>query len=96
MTAAIENSSADFSVARHDMLNVLQALKLQYDLTMEAAEKCKSLEVSDHVECLSCLDRALSSARTMEKLVKRYTTLLNDMRDLACHKRDADSGSVQE
>jgi hypothetical protein len=86
MTAGAENRSADFSQARHDMINVLQALKLQYDLAMEAADKCRSLEVNNQVECLDCLDRALSSARVMEELVKRYTKLLSDMKELACKK----------
>jgi hypothetical protein len=89
MTADKGNRPADFNVVRHDMLNVLQALKLQYDLAMEAADKCKSLEVGDKIECLSCLDRALSSARRMEDLAKRYTRLLREMRDIACGKSDA-------
>ena len=89
MNAETENRPTDFDIARHDMLNVLQALKLQYDLAMEAAEKCESLDVAYHVECLTCIDRALSAARIMEELAKRYTLLLRDMRDLASGKNVA-------
>jgi hypothetical protein len=89
MTADREKRPDDFNIARHDMLNVLQALKLQYDLAMDAAEKCKTADGDIHVECLTCIDRALSSARIMEELAKRYTRLLGDMRDLACDKNAA-------
>lgn len=88
------NLPADFNIARHDMLNVLQALKLQYDLAIEAADKCKSLDVQDQVDCLSCLDRALSSAQRMEELAKRYTRLLREMRDIACGKSGA--GTIEK
>ncbi len=84
MAADTGNQWDNFYMARHDMINVLQTLKLQYDLAMEAAEKCKSLDVGNHVECLSCLDRALSSARLMDELAKRYIRLLSDMRNFAC------------
>jgi hypothetical protein len=89
MTADTGNRPEDFNKARHDMINVLQALKLQYDLAMDAAEKCKTLNMDNHVECLTCIDRALSSARIMEELAKRYTRLLGDMRDLARGKSAA-------
>ena len=96
MTAATENLPTDFDIARHDMLNVLQALKLQYDLAMEAAEKCESLDVAYHVECLTCIDRALAAARIMEELAKRYTRLLGDMRALAVGKNVADVAGKSE
>jgi hypothetical protein len=89
MTVETDNRRDDFSIARHDMLNVLQALKLQYDLAMDAADKCKSLGSRGNVECLDCLERALSSARIMEELTKRYTKLLHDMRDIACGESGA-------
>ena len=37
MAADTGNQWDSFYVARHDMINVLQALKFQYDLAMEAA-----------------------------------------------------------
>ncbi|HEY3274181.1 MAG TPA: hypothetical protein VGJ92_10480 [Methanocella sp.] len=84
MAADKGNQWDSFYTARHDMINVLQTLKLQYDLAMEAAEKCKTLDVGNQIECLSCLDRALSSARLMDELAKRYIRLLSEMRNLAC------------
>jgi hypothetical protein len=96
MTADTGDRPDDFNIARHDMINVLQALKLQYDLAMDAADKCKTLDVQNQVECLGCLDRALSSARAMGELAKRYTRLLSDMRNLACGKNAAGATGDRE
>jgi hypothetical protein len=95
MAADSENQLDNFHIARHDMINVLQALKLQYDLAMEAADKCKTLDVGNQIQCLSCLDRALSSARIMEELAERYIRLLSDMRNLACGNSDTSYAGEQ-
>jgi|AGTN01.1.fsa_nt_gi hypothetical protein len=94
MDAEKKDRPVDFYVARHDLINVVQALRFQYDLAMEAAEKCKALDIQNQVNCLECLNRALSSARVMEELSKRYTVILSDMIDLACGKQE--SGTVDE
>lgn len=88
MTADAEDRPSDFYIARHDLINVLQTMRLQYDLAMDAAEKCKSRDVLSDVECLTCLDRAISSARIMDELIRRYIRLLCDMREFACGKSD--------